>query len=228
MNKLKRSLVIGCIISSFTYLYSQEFLSPLNYNEALKEPQKQAIYKYKKPVMLNTNSDLPFFDDFSDSLNSPYPKQSLWTDKYVFINTTYCSNPPSIGVATFDALDENGKLYSKASTLTTFPADTLTSKSINLGIYSPQDSIYLSFFYQPQGLGSPPDERDSLILQFYSPLLKTWRNDWYALGTTSKPFKLVMQPIVDPSFFHDGFQFRFVNYASINYGTAHPGWSSNG
>jgi len=234
MNNLKISIVISYILFFTFSVKCQEYVSPLNFNQAVNKAQKKAIYKHPKPILYNSIPDLPFFDDFSDSLDSPYPKQSLWADKYVFVNATYSSNPPSIGVATFDALDNNGQLYSKALTMTTFSADTLTSKSINLGNLSPQDSIYLSFFYQPQGLGPAPDEKDSLILQLYSPLLKNWKSYWFALGTNSElainnaPFKLVMCPVADSSLFHDGFRFRFVNYASVNYGPNYPGLSSNG
>jgi hypothetical protein len=228
MNKMKKYLIVCCIFFYCCFLNAQEFLSPLNYNPAVKDSHKQLVNKHKRPVLRDTPLNLPFFDDFSDFLDSPYPKQSLWADKYVFINTTYCSNPPSIGVATFDALDNNGRLYTNASTMTTFPADTLTSRSINLSIHNPGDSIYLSFFYQPQGLGPAPNDSDLFILQLYSPLLKIWKTDWYALGTIKQPFKLVMRPIVDTSFFHDGFRFRFVNFASINNGPSFPGMSGNG
>ena len=55
-----------------------------------------------------------------------------------------------------------------------FVAEYLTSARIRLDsimepeprALTPADSIYLSFYYQPQGNGNAPEEQDSLVLQF--------------------------------------------------------------
>ena len=83
----------------------------------------------------------------------------------MFVNNQFCDTPVFVGVATFDCLNKNGEIYERANSYT-FIADTLVSRYINLD-YSPSDSIYLSFYYQPQGLAyDPPEERDSLVLNF--------------------------------------------------------------
>ena len=107
---------------------------------------------------------LPFLDDFS-SPRSPYPNPKFWQDNKVFINTNYPLLPPTIGVATFDALDENGQLYDPEH-LASYPfsADTLTSQPIRLDSVwgsNPRDlweasqsgdtTVFFSFYYQPGG-----------------------------------------------------------------------------
>ena len=88
--------------------------------------------------------------------------------------------PPSIGVVTLDALDENGLIYTHAETQP-FGADTLTSNPIKLDCYNISDSLYFSFYYQPGGasrsyppvewerIGDHPETDDSLVLEFGYP-----------------------------------------------------------
>lgn len=163
-------------------------------------------------ITITDTLSLPFIDDFAYESN--YPSESLWLDQKVFINNNFADNPPSVGVATFDILDENGLMYSTAKP-TSFAADTLTSKPINLSSYTPSDSIYMSFYYQPQGKGwDSPDQKDSLVLQFYDNT-KGWHNAWAQAGTPLKAFSQVMLPVIETSYFINNFQFRFYNYASI-------------
>ncbi|MDP4273255.1 MAG: T9SS type A sorting domain-containing protein [Bacteroidota bacterium] len=191
---------------------------------------------------------MPFIDDFSDSYI--FPDQHRWADQNVYINNQYGVNPISIGVATFDALDRNGKIYDNASN-TPGQADFLTSLPVNLA-YTPKDSIYLSFFYQPQGLGDSPEEGDSLVLQFYSPVDGQWQTQWRAsfhlsdsssreyygnsaipkvfkpAGTSpSDTFRCVMIPIRDARFLQKGFKFRFFNLVSFSSSISDPGKKSN-
>ncbi len=113
---------------------------------------------------LNIDSS-PFLDDFSK--RGPFPDTALWLDNYVFINRDYPIAPPTIGVATFDGVNEHGYPYDfLASQYSTGKADVLTSKRINLKNKVAGDSIYLSFYYQPQGRGNAPESADSLILEF--------------------------------------------------------------
>ena len=255
----------------------------------------------KRSIMVYDTISLPFFDDFSK--NIVYPDASLWLDNDVFINQSYGDNPPSLGVASFDAIDDEGKLHTNASS-NSFISDYLTSKPINLydyiiknpisistallfyyetatGIYrpadslyykiigipyncvlvpntynvdmriwykdgilkevsdslytyntttmlyehidkyltlkySPADSLYLSFYYQPQGLaGNPPETSDSLVLEFRIPD-GTWKHIWSVNGNANKDFKQILIPFRDTLFLYKGFQFRFKNYASIS------------
>lgn len=114
---------------------------------------------------------LPFFDDFSHS--GLYPDSTKWTDFNVLVNDGFPLCPPNRHGATFDVLDGNGKVYSYAIS-NAFVAEYLTSVRIRLDsimepeprALTPADSVYLSFWYQPQGNGNPPEAQDSLVLQF--------------------------------------------------------------
>lgn len=214
---------------------AQEYLIPLGVNPALihhKEVEKSNA-KGSMPAV-----KLPFIDDFSYNRLTPSPK--LWSNSYVFINKSYGINPPSIGVATFDAMNDTGNVYSYA---THFPfiADSLTSNRIRLDssfgsinqALSPADSVYLSFFFQPEGLGNPPEEWDSLILQFYNPVTSTWKMVWEHEGMSldsfrikyGKDFKMVMIPLTNGDYFSSNFKFRFLNKATIPNNTI-PSWRS--
>lgn len=188
----------------------------------LVNPAVKNAVKTTKSVRLQTAVlQLPFFDDFSDA-KGVFPNQEHWSDNYVFINDDYPVMPPTVGVATFDAIDNTGQLYGHANPFG-FGADTLTSNEIrldsittgNLRKLFPSDSIYFSFFYQPQGLGNAPAERDSLVLEFLAPdeslitinpadtvitgtdtiyypadtiILENWINMWSSRGYTLQTF----------------------------------------
>ncbi|MDR2038387.1 MAG: T9SS type A sorting domain-containing protein [Bacteroidales bacterium] len=176
----------------------------------------------KNDIQVDTIS-LPFIDDFSYYATSNYPDPSLWMDRKVFINNNYPVLPRSNGVATFDALDENGQLYNNKGT--SFRADTLTSGPIDLG-GSDMLNVYLSFFYQPQGIGDAPEEGDSLILQFKSSS-ERWENVWRIPGTKNHPFKQVLIPVIGTDYLYKGFQFRFVNIVSLNQDKFNEGKKGN-
>ena len=114
---------------------------------------------------------LPFFDDFSHS--RLYPDSTKWTDCGALVNDGFPLCPPNRNAATLDALDANGCVYNYAIS-NAFIAEYLTSARIRLDsimepephTLTPADSIYFSFYYQPQGNGMPPETHDSLVLQF--------------------------------------------------------------
>jgi hypothetical protein len=168
---------------------------------------------------------LPFFDDFSDSIG--YVKKRFWTDNDVYINSSYADTAPTIGVATFDALNNQGYLYPQALTNTVFSADKFTSVRLPMSLYS-NDSVYLSFYYEPGGLGEIPDKTDSLILEFFNPSSLTWDWVWSVPGDSVRKFKLAMIPIKQKKYLDFGFQFRFRNLASINIQNADLGRNGNG
>ncbi|MDR2010320.1 MAG: T9SS type A sorting domain-containing protein [Bacteroidales bacterium] len=204
-------------------LFSQEILINCG-NPFLKKYSKQYFENY--PHLKNTSIDtleLPFFDDFANSFI--YPDSSKWTDKYAFINSDYAIDPVSIGVATLDAIDEFGNVYSHLTSMGSGIADNLTSQPINLG-YQPQDSIYLSFYFQAGGYGNIPENRDSLVLQFKVPDTE-WQSVWRAEGgERMEHFELVLIPIIEEIYLKKGFQFRFINYASVS-SNYEPSWKSN-
>ena len=131
---------------------------------------------------------LPFYDDFSSG--EVFPSSLRWIDHDAFVNTDYPVYPIDLGVVTLDAINDSGSMYSSAiGGPDEFIADHLTSRYIRLDSVfspvprslSPSDSIYLSFYYQPQGRGLAPHSTDSLVLQF---LLKP-QHDSTAIGDTN-------------------------------------------
>ena len=160
-------------------------------------------------------------DVFQDSSTVYFVSETLadtntfWQDINAYHNYTYAENIKTLGVVSFDGLDENGYPYEFTSTIASGPADVLTSKPIDMSALNAGDSIYLSFVVQPGGLGEEPENNDSLILQFWSPLSAEWTTVWRATGYTSSVFDLHLIPITQGLFLQDGFQFRFRNYGSL-------------
>ncbi|SFP24565.1 Por secretion system C-terminal sorting domain-containing protein [Pseudarcicella hirudinis] len=164
---------------------------------------------------------LPFFEDFSTTKGSE-PDNSNWMPgSNVFINNTYPLNHPSVNVATFDGLKKDGNAYVSNDDLAHGGTDTLTSRPIDLSNFSLKDSVYISFFWQQQGLGELPDPTDGLFLEF-----KTnggiWKTVWPlthkdSVQIDSAKIKDVKNPAfyqklvkVDAGiYFHSDFQFRF-------------------
>ncbi len=145
-------------------------------------------------------------------INNP---ELIWEDSYVYRNYSMAKDPWSLGVATFDGLDETGYPYAINSTTTSY-ADYLTSKPIDMSGVSISDSMYFSFMYQAQGLADPPETGDSLILQFYASGLQQWRNVWSINGIALDTFRAGHLLIDDPAYFTDAFQFRFVNFGGLS------------
>jgi hypothetical protein len=143
-----------------------------------------------------------------------YPASKWWSDNYVFINNTYSDKQVTIGMATMDALDNSGKLYETAS-IDGFEADHLTTRPLNLS-FAASENIWLSFYYQPGGLGDAPASQDSLILQFYAPGEDKWHSVWKGVDTLRRKFNPAIIRIEDPRYLKKGFKFRFVNWASLS------------
>jgi hypothetical protein len=180
-------------------------------------------YNFNTTKGIPDTLEIPFFDDFSG--NSIFPDTSLWIDNFVFINNTYSKNQITRGIATFDAIDNSGRLYEAASS-SSFTADALTSKPLNLN-YSAADNIWMSFFYQPGGLSDPPEINDSLTLQFFAPDENKWYSVWRAFGDTVQDFKPVIIRIDQSQFLKKGFQFRFINYATLSPNLSDPSMVGN-
>ena len=81
---------------------------------------------------------LPFFDDFAYPFHSPIA--NLWEKSDVYVNSSFAKNYVTIGVATFDAMNNQGRLHSNVSTTATI-SDVLTSLPINLKTY---ENVYAS------------------------------------------------------------------------------------
>lgn len=158
---------------------------------------------------------LPFVEDFS--YPGPYPDGRLWLSPSVFISGTLPYLPPTIGVATLDGLRWDGLPY--ATQLISGAADTLLSRPFRMN-FPASDSLYMSFYVQPGGLGNYPEFVDSLMLEFYSPVDSLWRWVWGTKGEDYPQlltgFRKVMLPIRDTLYLRNGFQFRFRNFAQLN------------
>ena len=139
----------------------------------------------------------------------------IWLDHEVYHNYSMALNPWSLGVATFDGLDENGYPYA-FGTSTVGYADHLTSKPIDMSTTSAADSVYFSFLYQPKGLGDLPEPSDSLVLEFYAKDLDQWNRIWSAQGEVFDGFKQGHIAIKNSDYFKKGFQFRFKNYGGLS------------
>lgn len=293
-------------------LFAQERVSGIYFNPRVYNKYQEVRYSLKAgqaDTLL-----LPFFDDFARG--DVFPDENLWSDRNVFVNFDYAVAPPTLGVATFDAIDQTGSVYLNAST-SPFTADYLTSRPINLkdhlvpdtnsyrsdslftsildtmyyisdGLYwyiddttyvlladsliwinisnlnnlyiisatdtiqnqsdlyvyisendeyrmisdsiwidyTPQDSVFMSFWYQPQGIAYAPEAQDSLVLEFYSPSEGSWKWIWSATGEAQSDFRYKLIHIQDSMFLQNGFRFRFRNYASMPDNTV-PSFAGN-
>ena len=198
--------------------------------------------------------NMPFFDDFREP--TVYPNPELWIDRYAFVNTDIPVFPVNRGAVTMDAISDSGQMYPDAVPgPTTFLADYLTSRYVRLDsiftpvprALSPVDSVYLSFWYQPQGRGKPPHASDSLLMHFLikpawdsitptdtTHIEAVWEEIWGIEGLSLDTFYLknnqyfiqIMIPIVDSQFFKKKFRFQFYNLVSLA-SSAEPSWQSN-
>lgn len=168
-------------------------------------------------TLIETNPDL-IQDSLTIYFVHPTTQSSniYWIDNYAYLNSTLPINPITIGVASFDGLNENGYPYDWTSLNAVGKADVLTSKPIDLSGLTAADSIYFSFFYEEGGLGEAPDQFDSLTLEFWSPATSTWYSIWRASGGNSTTsFHNVHLNVSSPIYFEKGFQFRFTSYGSL-------------
>lgn len=210
-----RFVFLLTILSAFLSLaYAQEVVHPLGSNSVLQKASldRRAAQAVQRVASIDDTLILPFEDDFSRP--GMYPLDSLWLDSNVYVNTSFTNDPVTIGVATFDGLNKNGEPYNIAAARDTV-ADFLTSRPIDLGSFVGDTTIWLSFFYQPQGLGDKPESIDSLVLQFRD-TGGNWNNMWAQAGRTDTAFQRANIRVNDPTYQYKGFQFRFFSYATVN------------
>ena len=138
-----RSYIIFFLIFFSAFSKAQEVVSNLISNPQLSK--NQFISNNKLVV------NLPFIDDFS--YNSSVVDSSLWQNSSVFVNRTYPINPPTLGVATFDGLNEKGLARDFSPFSISEPSDTLLSRPIDM---SGLTSAYLMFYFQGKGIGDAP------------------------------------------------------------------------
>lgn len=161
--------------------------------------------------------DAELYQDSATQFFAPLSDQGkYWLDSYAFHNYTMARNPWSIGVATFDGLDETGFPYAIGTT-TSEVADYLTSKPIDMAGLDAGDSVYFSFLFQGVGLCDAPEAGDSLYLEFYDKNTDQWNLVWNG-GDTSRfsDFDFAHILIDDANYFNDYFQFRFYNEGGLS------------
>ncbi|MFT5921272.1 MAG: hypothetical protein ACI8TS_000600, partial [Flavobacteriales bacterium] len=151
-------LLLSCFVSGL--VFSQEVEKDLII-DVVKAEQYAKERSFEKRTSRGGELllTLPFFDDFATySLPTSNPEIPVelqrWSDDDVRLNCTFPILPPTIGVATFDGLDETGYPYNFVISDAYGPADTLTSLPIDLEGFSEGDNIYLTFFYQGGGIGN--------------------------------------------------------------------------
>ncbi len=218
MNKVIVILLV-CVCSIFASVYpasGQEYVGPLGWNPQLfKNSEVEVTDRSARKTAAALT--LPFFEDFTGY--DVFPDTYKWADHQVYINNTMGAGTVSRGVATFDALNSHGLPWDSYSNINFRYADSLTSRPIDLSASTIGDSIYFSFFYQPQGNGFYPLLQDSLILFFknkYGGFVKIWTTP----GASLRPFQQVMIPMTDTLFYHSDFTFRFVNKAALYWADA--------
>ncbi len=213
INKLLAVLVLVFLYPAFAFSQAEK-LVPLHGHTVLQVSQPE--YTYKTRAIITDTLPLPFNDDFSKP--GPYPDTSRWLKSAtVFINNNYPLNPKTLGVATFDGLNQYGNPYFPSISAGSGDSDTLSSKPLQMGGLTPADSVYLSFYFQCAGLGvDAPEAVDNLRLEFYNKAT----NNWDLQKVLSRPnnstiydakFTRVMIPITAGQWFNNKFRFRFIN-----------------
>ena len=207
--------------------YSQEYLTNFEHGSSYDD-----VHQRGEKV-----ATLPFFDDFTDVKTY----SDRWQNYDVFVNSGFPLFPTNYNAITFDLLDDKGRVYSNGSS-NPFIADSLLSRPIRLvdedgNSLTPADSLYFSFYYQPQGNGNAPEENDSLVLMFGSvtDTCIIWNHMWSSRGMTldefmadneDRYFKQVMIPVKDEKYFENDLMILFYNYGTLS-STMYPNNRSN-
>ncbi|MCL2098347.1 MAG: T9SS type A sorting domain-containing protein [Bacteroidales bacterium] len=242
MNRKKHIILALVGIFALQAGVAQEKLTGLIENPLARPQPALATRANRAP---SAPIELPFVDCFVPT--NPWPNTELWITNGVYVNDHYALNMPTIGVATFDALDAIGRAYPWLGDAST-PADTLTSYPINL---AGSNNVVLSFFFQAGGLADLPGPGDLLYLEFYSPSADTWTRVWtayvnstesavieikgadqtniveHALSDIKSDFVYTALEVDDLLWLQTGFQFRFVNMVSLTVNLDAPGRSNN-
>ncbi len=227
--------------------FGQEVIIPLQMNAQLMNQKEIKGLKSSIPEYIDVDLDsTPYIilDDFS--YNANVPDDHIWQGKSVYINRNFPIKPVSIGVATFDGLDEHGYPYNFITPTSYGPCDTLATLPIKLNKVDRKNDppIYLSFFTQAQGLNPNANSpEDSLTLQFYQPYkydtiidgtvnppdtsidstfvgrwIQIWGKEGYALGgdTACNAAFKAHTFKISPTLYQDSFQFRFISYGNTS------------
>ncbi len=165
---------------------------------------------------------LPFWDDFSTSID--VPDTNLWEyGEHVFINNTIGIDPPSLNVATFDGAQRNGRPY-QITEEKPGPTDSLISRPINLAVvpFGQRGNVFLSFYWQLKGFGEIPESIDSIRLQLMG-ADSVWYTVWSQQGGIDRFDSLFRYEEINlraletgnRTFFHDEFRIKFQGFSTL-------------
>lgn len=160
---------------------------------------------------------LPFFDDFSFGNHLV----SVYWDRTVSKDSTPVLVPaglqaPGRGCVVFDGLDSLNNAYVASASASGF-GDRLVSQPIDLSMFSPTDSVGISFFYQSGGRSDMPESGDSLYLFADTSGSGNFMPLWaVAGGTLDNAFHQVVLMCTEPALFHSGFRLMFVSSGNLN------------
>ncbi len=194
----------------------------INNNATLSHPTlNMATFDGLKANGVPYNYNDSFANGATDSLTS----QPISFSKYIKRDTLkkdsiafkkgfiFIKKDPLTSLIKNDTLKKDSIAFSKGYTFIT-GKDSVTFK---------KDSLYLSFFYQSQGLGESPDSNDSLIVQFLASN-GNWNTKFIAKDgqhsinkvitkiINNKTFIQVLILIDSSKYIQDNFQFRFRTF----------------
>jgi hypothetical protein len=207
-------LVLIALLSGARSSFAQLELHPIKRTTPASTVEQNKHSGRTKAIKLQ----LPFWDDFSTFTDDIYPDENKWESrKTVWVNQSMAINAPTIGVATFDGLDSAGLAYNASEILVTGFTDSLASHPIDMSVAklgADTSTVFLSFFYQLQGNGEPPDGQDFLQVEFKNKDLE-W--EVYMIVESREDFDRTVfydtiVQVTGERFFHDAFQFRFRSY----------------
>lgn len=174
--------------------------------DGVPDPDQDTIWYTILPDFVQDSAHV-FFVDYSDP-------NTIWADNFAYHNYTFAVNPWSLGVATFDGVDENGWPYDFGNESAHELADVLTSRPINL---AGKTSVFLTFIYQQEGYGNAPETNDSLLLDWWLPDSNAWYPSGLSVpgGGTTDSWDTVHWAVPTQAL-DNGFRFRFRNYATTS------------
>jgi hypothetical protein len=132
-NKFLLHILLFCGLLPKGVLAQDERITDLQYNFVIKskiQSQAKEVASMRTASATPDTLFLPFFEDFST--NSVWPLQDRWTDSSTFVNYNFGINPPSVGMVTFDGLNQQGNPYDNSNANASGLCDALTSKPLNL------------------------------------------------------------------------------------------------
>lgn len=211
------------------YIYESPncFPNPIDSFEIWENYYRFGINDFDENTGEKIDSSLAIADTLIDVATIYFgvmPQETKWIDNFAYWNTTFPIEPITRGVATLDGLNEFGLPYNNLNVNQYGDADKLTSKPINMDGLANDSSVFLSFFYQKQGLGDNPEPEDTLVLEFRNEVDSSWNKVWSISSdlVTNEDFNQVFVQVRDtnliagPKYFYPNFQFRFRNKASIS------------